>query len=105
MDEMEPNSQFPEIKDRVPVIRGLLPKNAQLQFFGAIALVMVLVILFSGHNAPKETGAKSLPLGSSTIDPNQTRIQEYRQRLEEQTRELAVEEAQLAQTKQAFAGP
>jgi type IV secretory pathway VirB10-like protein len=91
-----------EVKDKMPLILGLLPKNAQARVLGAIALVMVLVILFSGRNTPKETGARSTPPAAATIDPNQARIQEYRTRLEEQARQLAAEEAQLHQTKEVL---
>jgi len=98
MSEIDPKT-IPEVKDKTPPILGLLPKNAQAQVLAAIALVMVLVIVFSGRNAPKESTAKTASPGTAIMDPNQARIQEYRTRLEEQTRQLAAEEAQLAQTK------
>ena len=96
------SSEIPQVIDKRPKIAGLLPKNAQSLLLGGVALVMMLVILFSGHGAPK---AKPMPTPEpaiSTIEPNQGRIQEYRARIDEQARKLALEEAQLAETKQAF---
>jgi type IV secretion system protein TrbI len=91
---------------------GNLPPNIQFWLIGGLALVMVLIIAFSGRNAPKERPVTNVPQGLTAIDPNEARIREYRTRLEEQARKLAEEQAQLAQNQQtlgrsggAFQGP
>jgi type IV secretion system protein TrbI len=94
-------TEIPQIKDKRPKIACVLPKNTQALVLGGIALVMVLVIVFSGHNAPKQRVAPSPTTASVVTEPNQARIQDYRARIEEQMRRLAAEEAELAQTKQA----
>lgn len=94
----------PEVKDKRLAITGLLPKNAQAKVLACVALVMVVIIVFSGHNTPKERPSAPGPT-ISTVDPSQARIQEYRTRLEEETRQLAAEEAQLVQTKQTLGVP
>ena len=82
---------------------GILPKNTQAMVIAGIAVVMVGAIAFSGSSAPKTAAKPALP-SSAAVDPNQARIAEYRQRLDEEARKLAAEQAQLLQTKQQFAG-
>lgn len=101
MADMEKSAHIPEVKDNRPTILGLLPKNTQGKLIAAISLLMVVIIMLSGRNQPKER-AKAPLAASSTMDPSASRIQEYRTLLDEQTRQLAVEEAQLTQTKQAL---
>lgn len=96
-------TEIPQVKDKRPKIKGLLPKNTQGLVLGGIALLMVLVILFSGHNAPKPRTTPDPPTASAVMEPNQARILDYRTRIDEQMRRLAAEEAELAHTKQAFA--
>lgn len=92
---------IPQITDKRPKIARLLPKNAQERVLAGIALVMVLVMVFPSHQKPKERPAQAAPAPSQ--EPiSEASIQEYRSRIEEQARELAAEEAQLAQTKQAL---
>ena len=103
MSDKQPNSpEIPQVTDRRRKIEGLLPKNAQARVLGGIALLMVVIIMLSGRNAPKE---RSAPIPSPTamaVNANQERIQTYRAQIEEQTRKLAAEESQLAQTKQTL---
>ncbi len=81
---------------------GLLPKHTQTYLLAGLALLMVIVIAFSGKNPPKPRGT-SLPAQTmSVVDPNAARIQEYRERIEEQTRKLQLEQAQLSANKQAL---
>src|SRR5437588_8283733 len=91
--------EIPHVQDKRPKIAGLLPKNTQARVLGAIALLMVLVMILSGRHSPKKPAAAS-PM-SLIVDPNQARIQDYRTRIAEEAQKLAAEEAQLAQTKQA----
>jgi type IV secretion system protein TrbI len=95
----EPNAGIPQVKDNRPKIAGLLPKNAQARLLGGIALVMVLVILFSGRK-PQGRSPERPPVAVTASLPNPERIQEYRARIEDESRQLAAEEAALANTKQ-----
>jgi type IV secretion system protein TrbI len=81
---------------------GILPKNTQAMVIAGIAVVMVGAIAFSGPSAPK-IAKPALP-SRAAVDPNQARIAEYRQRLDEEARKLAAEQAQFLQSKQQFAG-
>ncbi|MCC6589065.1 MAG: hypothetical protein IT168_20375 [Bryobacterales bacterium] len=81
---------------------GILPKNAQTLVIAGISVVMILVIALSGGSSPRPSPAASQPKQQAVIDPNAARIAEYRNRIEEQARKLAAEQAQLSQTKQAL---
>jgi type IV secretion system protein TrbI len=81
---------------------GILPKNAQTWVIAGLAAVMVAAIALSGNGSKSKAPA---PLRqAAVIDPNASRIAEYRNRLEEETRKLAAEQATLNQAKQAAAG-
>src|SRR6266849_8611573 len=103
-------SQAPNAEQKTPAMvenwaakpLGILPKNTQAMVIAGIAVVMVGVIAFSGSRAPKTASKPALP-SSAVVDPNQARIAEYRQRLDEEARKLAAEQAQFLQTKQQFA--
>src|SRR6266853_3952114 len=100
-------SQAPNAEQKTPAMvenwaakpLGILPKNTQAMVIAGIAAVMVGAIAFSGSGAPKTTTKPTLP-SSAVVDPNQARIAEYRQRLDEQARKLAAEQAQFQQAKQ-----
>ena len=93
---MEPTPEVPHVRDRRTQPFGALPKQAQTWVLAGIAFLMLVIIMFTGHNPPKEHPAATAPV---VRDPNQQAIQEYRARLEEQTQKLAAEEAGLARTK------
>src|SRR5438445_10055623 len=101
MPETPPNPQVPQVTDWRSRIEGILPQNTQARVLGAIALVMVIIIVFSGRNAPKERASPAPTV--SAVNANQERIQAYRAQIEEQAAKLAAEESRLAQTKQALA--
>src|SRR5438128_1488541 len=90
----------PQVQDKRVPPAGILPKNMQALLLCSVAAVMVLVIAFSGRNAPKERSAATGARTPATVDPNTARIQEYQARIEEQTRKLQLEQAQLARTQQ-----
>src|SRR6266404_5812468 len=102
-------SQAPNAEQKTPAMvenwaakpLGILPKNTQAMVIAGIAVVMVGAIAFSGSRAHKTAAKPALP-SSAVVDPNQARIAEYRQRLDEQARRLAAEQAQFLQTKQQF---
>jgi type IV secretion system protein VirB10 len=100
MSNTDPTPQIPQVQDKRPKIAGLLPKNAQQQVIGGIALLMILVMMFSGRKNPTRPPTVSSP-GGAVVDPNQARIQDYRARLDQETQKLAAEEAQLTQAKEA----
>lgn len=81
---------------------GILPKNAQTWVIAGLATVMVAAIALSGNGSKNKTPAPS-PRLAGVIDPNTSRIAEYRNRLDEETRKLAAEQAALNQAKQAAA--
>jgi len=90
------------VENRAAKPLGILPKNTQAMVIAGIAAVMVGAIAFSGSGAPKTTAKPTSPSGA-VVDPSQSRIAEYRQRLDEQARKLAAEQAQFLQSKQQFA--
>ncbi len=95
---------LPEGSVRNQAVRppGTLPKNAQTWVIAGLATVMVAAIALSGNGSRSKAPAAS-NRQSSVIDPNASRIAEYRNRLEEETRKLAAEQATLNQAKQAAA--
>ncbi|MGI9072752.1 MAG: TrbI/VirB10 family protein [Bryobacteraceae bacterium] len=97
---MTDSPKVPQIEDKRPRITGLLPRNAQSTVLGGVALLMILVILFSNRTPPRHASAgMAIP---SIADPNQTHIQDFRAHIEEETRKLAAEEAELVQTKRVL---
>jgi len=92
----------PEVQHRSTQPPGVLPRNAQAWVLGAIAVLMVLVIAFSGKTGPKASSETLQPPPAAVVDPNSGRIQEYRARIEEQARKLTLEQAQLAQKQQSL---
>ena len=80
---------------------GILPKNAQAWVIAGLATVMAAAIAVSGSGSKGRASAP--PRQASVIDPNASRISEYRNRLDEETRRLAAEQATLNQAKQAAA--
>lgn len=88
----------PEITNKSSKPPGIIPKNAQTWAMAAIAIVMVSVIAFSGGPAPKPK-TDTTSRANAVVDPNQRRIQDYRQEIAEQTRKLAEEQARLETAK------
>src|SRR6266852_9646652 len=84
----------PDIQDKRTKPSGLLPKNAQAWSLAVVALVMVLVIVFSGRTAPKQ-GPKDPPL-PPIVDPNLPRIDDVRQRIEEMANKNRTERERIA---------
>jgi type IV secretion system protein VirB10 len=68
-----------------------------------VAGLIVLVVLLTGQQPPARTPtAGHKAPAAATVDPNQVRIQEYRDRIDEQVRRLRAEQADLALSKQAL---
>jgi len=97
-----PPPAAPEVRNQATKPPGILPKNAQTWVIAGVSAVMVAAIALSGNGSKSKT-ATTLPQTAGVIDPNASRIAEYRNRLEEETRKLASEQATLNQAKQAAA--
>lgn len=97
----DPQSPGGEVRDRSLRPSGLLPKNTQTYVILAIAVIMIGAIAFSGGGNSSNQGATTQPKTAGVIDPNLARIQDYRNRIDEEAQKLAAEQAQLEKTKQA----
>src|SRR5580692_3503517 len=100
--EHAPSPEAP-VRNQTTKPSGVLPKNAQAWVIAGLSAVMVAAIALSG-NGSKSKQPSQAPRQASVIDPNASRIAEYRNRLDEETRKLAAEQATLNQAKQAAAG-
>jgi hypothetical protein len=92
----------PPVRDRRTPPPGILSRNTQTLVLGAVAAVMVAVIGLSGRNAPKDKPTVSSTQAAGVVDPNAARIQEYENRIEDQTRKVQAEQAQLMRSQQAL---
>jgi type IV secretion system protein TrbI len=92
----------PEIQDKRTKPLGLLPKNAQTWAMAGLALVMVLIILFSGRSAPKQV-SKEPPL-PPIVDPNLPRIDDVRKRIDEMADKNRTEQERIAALQSRMAG-
>jgi type IV secretory pathway VirB10-like protein len=106
-EQMKPRDPEPaapaSIRDRAVRPAGLLPKHAQTYVILAITVIMVGAIAFSGSSPRASTASGQKP--APVIDPNLARIEEYRNRIDEEARKLAAEQAELEQAKQALGVP
>lgn len=93
---------IPGVENRAVKPAGILPRNMQAMVIAGISVIMVGAIAFSGNSATKTATKSPVPANATVTDPNQARIAEYRQRLDEQARRLAAEQAQFQQTRQQF---
>src|SRR3989442_1018806 len=97
-------NQVPGVTDKRLAPPGILPPNIQRLVLGGVAVVMVIVIFFSGRSTPKARNSTA-PGGETTIlPPNEDKVKAYRDRIDEEARKLAKEQAQLAWTKKALTG-
>src|SRR5882762_4625548 len=84
------------VTDQRPIPRGGLPRHAQTWVMVAVAVVMLAIIVFTGHPAPPRPATTVM---TPTLVPNADRLKEYQDRLREldaRTRELAVSESRTA---------
>lgn len=102
LQDKPPDAAGSPVQDRSVRPTGVLPKNMQTYVVIGIAVVMVGAIAFSGAGTPQKSPDSQTPKAQAAIDPNWARIQEYRNRIDEQARKLAEEQSKLEQAKQAF---
>ncbi len=95
------NPRPPAVLDRVTKPAGVLPKNIQTWVILGVALLMIVVLAIDTpqRTAPPAEGPAEV---KSVIDPNESRIQEYRRRIEERAQRLAAERARLEQAQQSL---
>jgi type IV secretion system protein TrbI len=101
-----PNEQtsIPAITDKRLVPPGILPRNIHHALLGGVAIVMVIVIFFSGRSTPKSRTPAAPGPEATAVPSNEDRLKEYKQRIEAESRKLAAEQAQLSQAKKAWSG-
>lgn len=93
----------PEVRDTRVLPSGVLPRNTQTLVVTGLALVMVLVIALSGHNAPKTKPSSALaPV--QAVDPSAAQIEAYESQLKNETQRLQAAKEQLARTQQMMGG-
>src|SRR5688572_350833 len=79
MADLEPQTPgAPSVTDRRPIPRGVLPRGVQTWLMAALALGIVLIVLFAGHPEPP---AASAPASGTPQQPNADRVREYQDRL------------------------
>jgi type IV secretion system protein VirB10 len=97
MSENEPIKET-QIQDRTQRPRGVVPKNAQAWVLGIIALVMILIIFFSGGSTPpKEPHLTSPVPGGSFNSPTPATIVDFANRVDDRSKKLAETKAALEQ--------
>jgi len=102
MPQQDPLDE-PRIHDRTEAPRGVIPKNAQAWVLGLIALVMVLIIFFSGGptktKEPRGTSSAAPLVAASpapaTIDDFAAHLSDRAKKLEEAKAALEVEQKEV----------
>lgn len=92
-------AEVPQVEGKTRKPLGVLPRNAQAWVLVGVAALMIAVLALSGNRGSRPTREPDLKV-PAVVDPNQARIQEYRNRIEEQARKLAAEQDRLKQAKQ-----
>jgi type IV secretion system protein TrbI len=88
-------NQVPGITDKRIPPPGILPRNIQTIVLGGVAVVMVIVIWFSGRRTTlfhSSTAPTAQPL---IQPPSEDRLIDYRKHIEEETRKLTQEQNDL----------
>src|ERR1035437_982704 len=100
---LEP-SQVPGVIDKRTAPPGILPRNIQTVALGGLALLMVVVIFFSGRGTPKSHTPTTTGPEAQAIQPNEDKLNEYKRRIDEEARKLSVEQERLTQAKKGWGG-
>lgn len=91
----------PRVWRRFQLPPGVLPRYTQHAGLALLALLMVVIMLLTAQ--PLSPTKPTSPAVSPLTDGQQTRIQDFQRRLQEEADRLAREQADLALAKQAFA--
>jgi type IV secretion system protein VirB10 len=91
----------PRVWRRFQLPPGVLPRYTQHAGLALLALLMVVIMLLTAR--PLQPTKPTSPPVSPLTDGQQTRIQDFQRRLQEEADRLAREQADLALAKQAFA--
>src|SRR4029077_5290801 len=91
--------QVPTVIDKNVPPSGSLPKNTQPVLFGGIAVVMVLVILFSGRTNPSSRTSTTPAAEPAIQPPSEDRLNDYRKQIEKATEKLNEEQNDLVRQK------
>lgn len=88
-----PEAKDPPVVRNAPLPPGVLPRHAQTWVIVVLAVVMAVIIAFSGSSAPK--AKQPNPPQVPVLDPNKARIEEYSRRVEMEAHRLNDEREQL----------
>src|SRR5271157_3890813 len=94
--------QIPTITNKRTTPPGILPANLHGLVLGGLAILMVLVILFSARSNSKPKPSVE-PSTNAPMPASTARLDEYKQQIDEAAQRLKAEQAELAQTKKAWA--
>ena len=97
-------SQVPGVIDKRTAPPGILPRNIQTVALGGLALLMVVVIFFSGRSTPKSHTPTTTGPEVQGVQPSDDKLNEYKRRIEEEARKLKVEQDRLAQSQKTWPG-
>ena len=89
------------ILDRIVRPSGLIPRHAQLWVVLGLAALMMAIIAISGPSRPREK-PPVMPVAAA-MQPDQARIQEYRNRIDAESRRLAAAQAELEGVRRSLA--
>jgi len=94
----------PQVEQLAVKPKGILPPNLQNWFLvGGGILVVLFILSNSGGTSAKAKKASSAEAAKPVvIDPSQTRIQEYRDKIDTEARKLEAEEEQLKEVQQSL---
>src|SRR6266550_3531747 len=95
-------SQVPGVTDKRVAPPGILPRNIQALVLGGLAVAIVIV--FSGRSSPKRPSSTPPGAEPTVLQPDGDKVKDYRNRIDEEAKKLAKEQAELVRSKQAFAG-
>jgi type IV secretion system protein TrbI len=87
-----------KIYNAAPLPAGVVPRHLQTIVLVGLAVVMILVIAFSGSRTPP--ARKTMPETPPSTPPSQTEIREFQRGIEEHTRRLQLEQAELSRAKE-----
>jgi type IV secretion system protein VirB10 len=94
----EENIREAQITNRTDPPRGVIPKNAQALVLGLIALVMVLIIMFSGRGTPSKQPHSPTSVAAPVPDsPNPATIDDFVNHMDARAKKLAEAKAALEQ--------